>query len=224
MENISTSQLIEEIARKTGQSKKDVQAALEALRDAIVSKLAAGGRVEIRGFASFAVEERAPRMGRNPRTGKAILIPMTRRVKVRMAQAVRRRVAEASLSTGAGVIIALEGDPWAEGLERGLAGIGYQVATGADFGSALRASRKRIRDIAFVMTGPSIDEMKYLVIARELKLDPATAMLPLVRRADSTRPRRSKSPAMLRRPGHTLVTCKAVTTRSVCGQRSRLQR
>ena len=181
MDNVSTSQLIEEIARKAGQPRKAVRDALEALVDVIVSKLAAGGRVEMRNFASFSVEERAPRMGRNPRTGKAILIPMTRRVKVRIAQGVRRKVAEASLSTGAGIIVALKDDPWAEELAKRLAGVGYQVTIGEDFESAFRLSRKRIQDIAFVMTGPSIDDTNYLTIARELKLDPATAMLSLVR-------------------------------------------
>jgi nucleoid DNA-binding protein/anti-sigma regulatory factor (Ser/Thr protein kinase) len=183
MENVSTSQLMDEIAARTGQPKKAVQATLDGLTEIITSKLADGGRVEIRGFASFSVEERAPRMGRNPRTGKAILIPMTRRVKTRMAEAVKRRVAEASLSTGAGIILALEGDPWAEQLRLGLAGIGYEVTIGEDFDPAFKASKKKIQNIAFVMICPTIDDVNYLVIARELKLDPATSMLSLVRGA-----------------------------------------
>ena len=184
MENVSTSQLMDEIAARTGQPRKVVQVTLDGLTEIIASKLAAGGRVEIRGFASFSVEERAPRMGRNPRTGKAILIPMTRRVKMRMAQAVKRRVAEASLSTGAGIVVALEGDPWAEELRLGLAGIGYEVTIGEDFDSAFKASKKKIQSIAFVMICPLIDDVNYLVIARELKLNPATSMLSLVRGAE----------------------------------------
>lgn len=43
--------------------------------DAIQTTLAQGKRVEIRGFGSFALNYRSPRIGRNPKTGKSVLVP-----------------------------------------------------------------------------------------------------------------------------------------------------
>jgi integration host factor subunit beta len=48
-----------------------VKAILEAMNDA----LARGHRIEIRGFGSFSVNYRPPRMGRNPRSGESVAIP-----------------------------------------------------------------------------------------------------------------------------------------------------
>ncbi|MHC4198610.1 MAG: HU family DNA-binding protein [Planctomycetota bacterium] len=194
MENIPTSKLIEEIARKTGLTKKAAGEALRAMAETITDALAGGGRVELRGLASFSVDERAPRKGRNPRTGKPIMIPMTRRVKVRMSEAVKRRVAEQSLSTGVGILVAGGDDPWAEEIVSRLKGIGYDVSVGPTLGDALRASRCKPDSLAFVLVGPSIDDITYSTLAQSLKLSPKMSMLPVaLGRADDDALRKPKA-------------------------------
>lgn len=51
---------------------RDVEKILDVILDSIVEALARGERVELRGFGAFTVKYRAPRKGRNPRTGAAV--------------------------------------------------------------------------------------------------------------------------------------------------------
>lgn len=57
---------------------RDVRVSVQCITDTISEALAAGERVEIRGFGSFSVNVRSPRTGRNPRTGEAVAIPEQR--------------------------------------------------------------------------------------------------------------------------------------------------
>lgn len=181
MDTVSTGKLIEEVARRTGLAKKAVQRVVEALSESVVEALARGDRVELRGLASFSVSESPPRLGRNPRTGKAVMIPLKRRVKAKVARAVRARVAEGGLSGGFGLYIAAKDDPWLEGVRSGLASCGYQLFSGQTIEEALRNSKRDPSELSFIMVGPSIDDVGYASIARQVKLEPETAMLPLVR-------------------------------------------
>jgi DNA-binding protein HU-beta len=181
MDNISTGRLVDEIAQRTGLAKGDVQKAVDALGETIVETLARGGRVELSGLASFTVEEKAPRLWRNPRTGRTTVVPVTRRIRVRMSQAVKRRVAADTLATGSGLYVGAADDPWMAETKQQLAEIGYEVATGESFAAALASSRQRPAQLSFVMVGPSIADGAYAELARALKLDPSSAMLPIVR-------------------------------------------
>jgi integration host factor subunit beta len=53
---------------------RDVERILEVILDEIVEALARGDRVELRGFGAFTVKYRAPRRGRNPRTGATVSV------------------------------------------------------------------------------------------------------------------------------------------------------
>lgn len=53
-------------------SQKDVERVVSTIFDSISSALAAGRRVELRGFGAFSTRERDPRIGRNPRTGEKV--------------------------------------------------------------------------------------------------------------------------------------------------------
>ena len=53
----------------------DLERVVNAVFDEITGTLTDGGRVELRGFGSFSVRKRAPRKGRNPRTGAAVSVP-----------------------------------------------------------------------------------------------------------------------------------------------------
>ena len=67
------SQLVDALAAENPTlSKADVEAAVAAFFDAIIERLAADGRVELRGFGAFTTRARDPRAGRNPRTGELV--------------------------------------------------------------------------------------------------------------------------------------------------------
>jgi len=70
---MTKSELIEIIAAKQAQlSVKDVELAVKTLIEQMSETLAAGERIEIRGFGSFSLHYRAPRIGRNPKTGESV--------------------------------------------------------------------------------------------------------------------------------------------------------
>ena len=67
--------LVEEISKNTGLSKKDTSIVVNMIIDNICKALAEGDKVELRGFGSFKVKSRKPRRARNPRTGEAVDVP-----------------------------------------------------------------------------------------------------------------------------------------------------
>jgi len=70
---MTKSELIELIsAKQTQLSAKDVELAVKTLIEQMSETLAAGERIEIRGFGSFSLHYRAPRIGRNPKTGESV--------------------------------------------------------------------------------------------------------------------------------------------------------
>lgn len=71
---MNKSELIDAIAAKANLSKKDAKAALEATLEAVSESLKSGDAVQLIGFGTFKVNERAARTGRNPRTGEEIKI------------------------------------------------------------------------------------------------------------------------------------------------------
>ena len=66
--------LVEVVALKTGMTKKDAEAAVKAVNEAIAEALAAGDKVQIVGFGTYSVKTRAAREGRNPKTGAKMTI------------------------------------------------------------------------------------------------------------------------------------------------------
>ncbi|MBT8138374.1 MAG: integration host factor subunit beta [Gammaproteobacteria bacterium] len=70
---MTKSELIERIALRQNQlSTKDVELAVKCVIDQMVDGLSSGERIEIRGFGSFSLHYRAPRIGRNPKTGEKV--------------------------------------------------------------------------------------------------------------------------------------------------------
>lgn len=73
---MTKSELVEVIASKQSQlSVKDVELAVKTLIEHMSQSLAEGQRIEIRGFGSFSLHYRAPRVGRNPKTGESVDLP-----------------------------------------------------------------------------------------------------------------------------------------------------
>ncbi len=71
---MNKTQLVEAIVAKTGLKKKDAEAALTATVEVMTEALAGGDKVQLSGFGSFEVKERAARTGRNPKTQETITI------------------------------------------------------------------------------------------------------------------------------------------------------
>lgn len=71
-------ELINYVAEKSNLSKKDAETAVNAVFDGIVEALKTDGKIQLVGFGSFEVKERAARTGFNPATGAAIEIPASK--------------------------------------------------------------------------------------------------------------------------------------------------
>ncbi|RFC37281.1 MAG: integration host factor subunit beta [Candidatus Nitrotoga sp. SPKER] len=73
---MTRSDLIEKLAERYPQLlAKDADLAVKVILDAMAETLARGGRIEIRGFGSFALNYRPPRIGRNPKSGDKVQVP-----------------------------------------------------------------------------------------------------------------------------------------------------
>ncbi|HQU15383.1 MAG: integration host factor subunit beta [Chromatiales bacterium 21-64-14] len=73
---MTKSELIEILARKQSHLKyRDVELAVKSLLEQMSQALATGQRIEIRGFGSFSLHYRPPRIGRNPKTGDSVQLP-----------------------------------------------------------------------------------------------------------------------------------------------------
>ena len=66
--------LVDEIAQRTGLTKKDVAETVDELLEGVARALIAGKHIEIRGFGTFKVKDRKPRIARNPRTGESVKV------------------------------------------------------------------------------------------------------------------------------------------------------
>lgn len=82
-------ELISGMSEKTNMSKKDMGAVLEAFMDVVREELKAGGKVQLVGFGTFEVSERAERMGRNPQTGEEMLIKASKAPKFKAGKALK---------------------------------------------------------------------------------------------------------------------------------------
>ena len=75
---MNKSELIAAIAAKTGDTKKNAEASLDAFVDVITESLVKGDKVQLVGFGSLEVRKRAARKGRNPQTKEEIKIPASK--------------------------------------------------------------------------------------------------------------------------------------------------
>ncbi len=89
---MTKAELVSAIAQAADISKKEADAALKAAVQAVSEALQRGERVAIPGFGIFSVKERAPRKGRNPRTGEVINIPARKVVVFKPAKDLRESV------------------------------------------------------------------------------------------------------------------------------------
>ena len=89
---MNKAELIGSIAAKSGLSKADAGAALEAFVTTVEDGLASGERISLVGFGTWTVNERAARMGRNPRSGEAIEIAAKKVIKFKPGATLANKV------------------------------------------------------------------------------------------------------------------------------------
>lgn len=85
-------ELVSKVAAETNMSKVGAERALNAFLEAISEALVRQEKVTLTGFATFTVEARKARKGRNPRTGAEINIPATKAVKFRPSERLKEAV------------------------------------------------------------------------------------------------------------------------------------
>lgn len=90
---MTKSELIILLAAKQPQlDYKDVELAVKELLEQMSAALAAGERIEVRGFGSFSLHRRPPRVGRNPKTGDTVKVPEKRVPHFKPGKELRERV------------------------------------------------------------------------------------------------------------------------------------
>lgn len=89
---MNKSELIAEVAAKAEITKKDADAAVNAVIEAITSALKKGDKVQLVGFGTFEVRARGARTGRDPRTNKTIQIPASKAPAFKAGKALKETV------------------------------------------------------------------------------------------------------------------------------------
>ena len=75
---MTKAELVEEVARTTQLTKKHAELIVNTVFESIVDSLKDGDKIELRGFGSFRIRKRGPRIGRNPKTGAKVQVPSKR--------------------------------------------------------------------------------------------------------------------------------------------------
>ena len=91
---MNKTELIAAVAEKTDLSKKDADAAVSAVLGAITDALKAGDKIQLVGFGTFEVRNRAAKQGRNPRTGETMTVPASKVSAFKAGKALKDAVAE----------------------------------------------------------------------------------------------------------------------------------
>ena len=89
---MNKTELIAEVAKKCGLSKKDAEKAVTASFDTIAEALCQGDKVQIVGFGGFETKQREARMGRNPKTKESIEIAASRSPQFKPGKALKDAV------------------------------------------------------------------------------------------------------------------------------------
>ena len=86
---MNKTELIAAVAEKAELSKKDAEKAVKAFTDVVSEELVNGGKIQLVGFGTFEVSERAAREGRNPQTGETMEIKASKTPKFKAGKALK---------------------------------------------------------------------------------------------------------------------------------------
>ncbi len=91
---MNKSELIAAVVEKTELSKKDAEKAIKAFEEVVTEELKKGEKVQLVGFGTFEVAERAERIGRNPKTKESMVISASKAPKFKAGKALKDAVNE----------------------------------------------------------------------------------------------------------------------------------
>lgn len=86
--------LVAAMAEKAGVSKKDAEASLKAFTDVVAEELKKGEKIQLVGFGTFEVSERAAREGRNPQSGEPMKIEASKAPRFKAGKALKDMINE----------------------------------------------------------------------------------------------------------------------------------
>ena len=89
---MNKTELVAAVAEQADISKKDAEKVLKAFTDVVADELKKGGKIQLVGFGTFEVSERAAREGRNPQTGKTMKIEACKAPKFKAGKALKDAV------------------------------------------------------------------------------------------------------------------------------------
>ena len=89
---MNKTELVAAVAEQAGLSKKDAEAAVKAFTDVVSDALKKGDKIQLGGFGTFEVSERAAREGRNPKTGESMKIEACKTPKFKAGKALKELV------------------------------------------------------------------------------------------------------------------------------------
>ena len=89
---MNKTELIAAVAEKAELSKKDAEKAVKAFTDVVSEELVNGVKIQLVGFGTFEVSERAAREGRNPKSGEVMNIPASKTPKFKAGKALKDMV------------------------------------------------------------------------------------------------------------------------------------
>lgn len=90
--SMNKSELVSEVARKTGLSRRESEVGVQTMLDLIAKEIAKGGKVTLTGFGTFDVGKRKARAGVNPRTGDPIKIAASKMPRFKPSRAMRDKI------------------------------------------------------------------------------------------------------------------------------------
>lgn len=86
---MNKTELVAAVAEQAGLSRKDAEAAVKAFTDVVADALKNGDKIQLVGFGTFEVSERAAREGRNPKTGESMKIEACKTPKFKAGKALK---------------------------------------------------------------------------------------------------------------------------------------
>ena len=86
---MNKTELVAAMVDKTGLTKKDLEASLKAFTEVVAEELKKGEKIQLVGFGTFEVSQRAARTGRNPQTGAEMKIPASKAPKFKAGKALK---------------------------------------------------------------------------------------------------------------------------------------
>ena len=89
---MNKNELVASVAEKAGLTKKDAEKAVNAFVETVQESLVEGNKIQMIGFGTFEVKERAARTGRNPRTNEEIQIPASKNPVFKAGKALKDAV------------------------------------------------------------------------------------------------------------------------------------